>query len=136
MFGAGLPRDSALCTAARGKRLFMGTSLILIFAFMFCALCIPDGIMHVVYGMNYEVFRRDLPPSLFPLSACLLRLFWYVGATLIGGGLCVLVNELVCCFPNVHQSRLQKLFTYCGRHSLAIYILHRPIRDLWIKFFL
>lgn len=120
----------------RSRQLLIAAFFILIFTFMLCALCVPDGIMHVFYGMNYEVFRRYLPPSLFYPCACLLRLFWYGAALLMTSGLCVLVSGFVHRWPSTSSSRLQRVLIFCGHHSLAIYILHRPIRDLWMCFFL
>ena len=113
----------------RGRRLLIGTALLLLFASMLSALFIPDGIMHVLYGMNYEVFRRDLPEAVFLPCAWLLRLLWYLGAMVITAGLCMLVSTLA---HNAHaseQSRLQKLFTFCGRHSLCLLYTSPSPRD-------
>ncbi len=133
MFGA---EGIILRIQGKGQQLLIGASLLLIFAFMLCALYVPDGIMHVFYGMNYEVLRRDLPASCFLPCAFLLRLLWYGAAMLITVGLCVLVSDFARRCKNVQPRRLQKLLAFCGHHSLAIYILHRPLRDLWMYFFL
>ncbi len=133
MFGA---EGIILRIQGKGQQLLIGASLLLIFAFMLCALYVPDGIMHVFYGMNYEVLRRDLPASCFLPCAFLLRLLWYGAAMLITVGLCVLVSDFARRCVNVQPRRLQKLLAFCGHHSLAIYILHRPLRDLWMYFFL
>jgi fucose 4-O-acetylase-like acetyltransferase len=132
LFGA---EDLCLAMPRRDRQILIGTALLLIFAFMFSALFVPDGIMHVLYGMNYEVFRLDLPEAFFLPCAWLLRFLWYLGAMVITMGLCTLVSTLAHNSHAAEQSRLQKLFTFCGRHSLVIYILHRPIRDLWMYFF-
>ena len=72
----------------------------------------------VVYGAAYGRFPEPVQPFCF-----LLALFWQAGATLLSLGLAA----------SLPAARIP-LFTTLGQRTLQVYMLHRPIRDLWQYF--
>ena len=72
----------------------------------------------VVYGAAYGRFTEPVQPFCF-----LLALFWQAGATLLSLGLAA----------SLPAARIP-LFTTLGQRTLQVYMLHRPIRDLWQYF--
>lgn len=68
---------------------------------------------HIVYGVHYP----RLGEALYPYGA-LIRIVWYLLATLLSLGLMAAVG------------RKRSLFTAIGSRTLQIYVLHRLVRDL------
>ncbi len=138
---------AALRTGLRG----MGGLLAGLFGLLLAVLgsrLLPDAVMHVFYGMHYGVFESALPAELYRPLYGWLRLGWYLLAAAEVLGLCALAarcSRQTEARGNVVGQKqtdsavgtgFSAMLSFLGRHSLAIYILHRPVRDLWMYFFL
>ncbi len=142
------PESIFMQMSAGSRCLLCGASLLVLLSSGLLSLCIPDSLMHVLYGMSYAVYREIIPAGAFLFLAFLPRLIWYALAGLMTLGLCAFVVVLESrrvrtegrqdtAAETILPPRLiSRLLIFLGQHSLPIYILHRPIRDLWMYYFL
>ena len=88
------------------------SAIILGFAF------IATFIFHDAFGRYSSTLYGATSYSEIP-SGIMLRFVWYIVSS-------VLVCALLCVIP-----KRRFAFTYIGQRTLAIYVLHRPIRDIF-----
>ena len=102
------------------------------------------GVLFVIAGFLVTPLRSDFPPALafgiipkgyaaadyFPIFP---NMGWFMLGSVLGRMVYKSKQSLLPRFP--YQTPVVKFFSFCGRHSLWIYLLHQPILYgivLWI----
>ncbi len=97
--------------------------LIIIFGFIIGSFTMENPtILHLMIGVHQ--------PNLWQHTIDYFPLFPWFGVTLFGvalGNLLYTGNERRFKIPDLSKYKPAKMFSWCGKHSLAIYLLHQPI---------
>lgn len=127
----------AMCGSGKGQRILRGSLYgfgTLLAAVIFFGQRWLGPFSIVMYGAWYNRFHPEEYPAFLGNQLWCIRLLWYFAAALLTLVLFLALKQLY--DRNIEASEERILASWChafmtlGQRTLAVYVLHRPIRDI------